>query len=312
MTTRSWAGTASHFDVPPNGYAPLSLGSTIVGWTSPPWEEGIREARTAKAVMGNKAYVFEIPALWLAREPLGLTGDEDFEFQSGFLSDIILNVPVGSLDVTTHSHFIKYTERTAKTLHSALSNFFRLREAHIQSELHKLTTPSQAMEALLTLMTNHYSWNSLIELSWRGEKLKNLPSASNMTYQNQIVRWGTSLQTVLPVRLAETSSFMGFLGLQTLNEKVEKAPGDRVFSDFKPENVFLLKAESEEEQSLGEKLFVKEYLDVFLYETNHQTDLESNRTFFFAQADDSLANWVIGTTITVSELHKLLRAKGVV
>lgn len=304
---RNWPGIATRFHAAPDGYIPLQLGSTTIGWISSSLGgESGQEPRMVKAVMGDKAYKFEFPALWVARESLGLTGDNDFEIQADFFADIILNVPVGSLDVTTHGHLIKYTDHTTMTLHSALIDFFRLRATHIQRELHKLT-PTQAMETLLSLMTNHYPWDSLAELSWRGTKLKSLPSASRMMYQNQKIGWDSSVSTILPVKI--TSSFMGFLKRQTFNIREEKTFKQKLLS-FKPENVFFLKAESEEEQLLGETLFDKHYLNVFLEETNHQADPKSDKTFFFAQADDSLADWIVGTTITVSDLHRMVVAKG--
>lgn len=256
--------------------------------------EGGPETRRVKAVMGNKAYDFELNALWYSYEVK----------QSHYIADIILNVPVGSLDLDSEGHYIDYTDHTVTTLESALHNFFLLREAHISHELNQ-KTPAEAMVALLDLINSRYPWKHLTQIGWQGKNLNDLLHPSRLVFLTQEI-WSP---TTSGLRLVDdyADTFMNFISLIPL--KICHTVWGRT-EQLIPENVILLKAETEDDKLLGEMLFDEEYLNMFLKETGHEFVPDQKRVFFFAQEDNRLAEWIIGKTITVKELHEMAVTKG--
>lgn len=312
MKVENW-DDAARFSVTLNGYTPLRLGATIIGWVAHDLLEtfhGDRDSKLSKVVMGRKAYELNLAGVYDACRQ-GLIDGPDVKWRSLFLkeldysADIVLNLPAGALDVDPHG-CISFTERTAAGLGASLSNYFRLREAHIQSELHK-QAPARVMESLLSLHNNNYHWNYPRLMSWRGKELNDLIGPSRMMYMGQ----NADSESMSPMRSVSVTAiyFMDFLLYQALGREETVAPWKSLV-EFERENVFFLKAASKEEQLLGEMLFDEEYLKAYLDEHNYKDEPGSKRIFFFAQADDILADWIIGTTITVSDLHELLRAKG--
>lgn len=284
IEVNNWAD-AARFGVAPDGYAALSLGSAVIGWTSLPLVAKVGpDTQLVKAVVGHKVYDFELNALLFAWDTHEVDVAYDIKKRVQNLAHIVLNLPVGSVDLTTHGTLINYTKRTAETFYSALANYFLLQEALIQSELHQKTKP-EAMEMLLTLGNSHYPAKPLSRLTWRGTLLHDLLQSNPMMWFEKGV--GSGLQHASLSSLADHAAY---------------------FMDYK--NVFFLKAESDDEYRLGAILFNEKYLHMFLRETTHEIIPEYDKVIFLVNADNHIAEWIAGTTITVREMHEMVLANG--
>lgn len=307
IDVKNWVD-AARFGVTPDGYTSLKLGSTIVGWTSPPLaEKDDVNYLIVKAVVGRKVYDFELNALSVACDAFEIDAHDALGVQANYIAHTVLNLPVGSVDLTTHGTLINYTKRTAETLCSALTNFFRLRAAHVQAEMHRKTEP-EVMEMMLALGNSQYSWKHLNRMTWRGTLLTDLIKSSRMMWFEEGVRFGQTT-SISPVA-EQAEYFMNFISLQSPSRK--RTPWGGV-AKFEPKNVFFLKADSDEEYLLGERLFKgshQEYLRMFLREVSDEIIPEYDKVIFFDKADSCLAKWIMGTTVTVNELHKMVIDNG--
>lgn len=300
----------SRLGLPFNRFVPLKLDSSVIGWTSLPLPlDSVEDNLIIKVVMGDNAYDLEKSALWHSFVEVGITDDQTFNHSAfseelAYHSNIILSMPIGSLDVEDGGLRIEFTDRTTTALYAALSNFFLLRGALIESEFHQ-KPPAEAMEMLLSLSNTLYPSERLSRMTWRGKRLNHRLEPSGMMFFEQTAN---APQTQSPQRISdEIPNFMEFVSLQTPSRRTTVR--GRV-SRFVPSNVFFLKAETEEERVLGETLFDDKYLSMFIRETNHQVVPGDDRVFLFSAADDMLADWIVGTTITVSDLHEMAVAKG--
>lgn len=285
LEVNSWVAAAQFTTT---DYVPLRLGPSVVGWTS--FLSQAKGKHNTKVVMEGKVYDFKVITLWTAMRKFELKDTELYWKAVGYLNHVILNLPSGSLDLTTDGHLIDYTERSTNTLYAALSNYFLLLEDYIQSYLNS-KTPAKAIETILALDNIEYPIDFLHLLSWRGTVLNDLIEPSQMMFF-------ISDSSEEPTTLGELDSFMDFVFLQAplLN-------GNEICR-FLPKNTFFLKAFSDEELSLGRTLFNQDCLNAYLEETGHQIDPHCDRVFFFGPADSCIADWIIGETITVSELHE--------
>lgn len=288
----------------PEGYDALRLGSTIVSWTPSQFVSEDRYGLKIVAVMNGSVYDIDAYKLRGACKRYGLLNFDEVLRMGHSSSHVILNLPSGSLDVPTFPGI--YGEHSTKTLLAALFNHFQLLQPHIQSVLnHK--TRAEAREIILMLALDNYGWRNLLMLSWQGSILNDLLDRSGISY---FMSYSQKLSEPLIYQLGEgakNSQFDFFLRMQAV--EVYQAKG-RILRKYVPGNTFFVKAESEAELTLGRTLFNETYLDRFLEGIGDDADPEIDRIFFFGLADSCLADWIIGKTITVSELHEFGVSEG--
>lgn len=286
----------------PDGYTPLYLGSTLIGWTASRPVAVKAETGIVIAVMGGRVFDLEGMSLREAFERHRLEENAAGWRIDGY-TDIIINLPPDSLDFHRR-RTVNYTERSTKTLHSALGNYFRLLEAHIQSEIHK-KTPAEVIELILVLDRSCYPWESLFNLSWRGTIMNDLLTRSRVKYFTSYIQ---HLSEPLITPVGTIGRFAEFLAIQSV--EMYNQGGNQLARRLLPQNVFFLQAASEEELTVGESLFNERIMDLFLDEKGYPTNPKFDRVFYFGPANSCLADWIIGEIITVKELHQTALSKG--
>lgn len=278
-------------------YVPLRLGSNVVGWAPNVTRliEDKEVGRSAMLLVGDKLHRTRLSALQRSDSAA-------FRAYSG---EVILNLPVDSVDID-ESGLIDYSkERSAEATFTAATNYFRLLQSFIQSEFHK-KTPAEALTLLTALMYHNYPTAWIEQLSWRGDKLNSLVSKKWVAFFRQSAnkRFDAELKFVHD----ETRTFRDFLDLQT--RWVSRKEGYGAVRTFTPENVFIV-VTSAEDQLIGEMLFEEFYLNAFLQETGHKINSLHDRTFFFCEENHPLVDWVAGTKIPLTHLHEVVSKLGI-
>lgn len=293
----------SKLGLDPELYVPLRLGSTVIGWTPSVSSmlENRPKKRVAKVIIGDRIEEIDFHLLWeyLPDELAKPVSEFEVNRMMRYGGDIILNLPVGSIDVDDFT-----------PLFVTMVDWFRVQYSYIQAALHQ-HSPEEVMKIVRTLMNNSYYWEwdeGDAGFSWRGQLINNLIKASHMKFCwrtqknpnfNRVKETSLSLQLV-----SDMPRFDMLMFYQLQNSAPDK--------DFAPQYTFFIKATSEEEQKMSEKLFQEGHLDMMLQEAGHKVDSDYSHssTFFFGQSDDPLVEWIRGTHISTTALCNVAKRYG--
>lgn len=296
----------------PELYVPLRLGSTVIGWTPSlsAMLEDQQGAAVITVVMGESIMELdpqEVRANFLYRKtesefsvisPL-------FNYVGVYLDPTILNLPAGSLNIDIAGG--AYSPDDVETLFAALSDYLRLLHIYVQSELHR-HPPLEVVKIVRILTNQNYSTDAINELLWRDEMLDELVADSDLLFFHQ--------GSCGAERVSYVQHFNRFVGLHGGKLKRKKS-GFGFTTEPVPNTVFFLKASTEEEYRLGEKLFHENYMNALIKTLGYNRSADAGDVakvkcvFFFGSADDRLADWIEGTVIPISEIRRITERVGV-
>lgn len=170
----------------PEHFSCLQLDGVVRGWVDIELTESarLRGGTTHKSgggkvlmVVGKAVYGFEpwnLSDFIFADDEEGRVNDsveleKSFDFFSQFEAVHVINLPVGSVDLSYSRDHILNSKRSIATISSALTDYVRLLHAELQRKINSLPSYSEAMQAVVELEDSYY--NNAALFSWRGQKL---------------------------------------------------------------------------------------------------------------------------------------------
>lgn len=180
----------------PERFSCLELNGEVRGWVDIEVDKAARMSRTRhpkdgelRVVVGKDVYDF-IP--WKLNQLLEDEKPDDDEIDDKsydflrFITQVsathVINVPIGSVDVSYSRDRIRNNKRSMKTLLFSLSDYHRLLHAELQHKINALPSHRDALEAVIELETGYYTDAGLF--NWRGQKL----GLAQLKDSNAIVR----------------------------------------------------------------------------------------------------------------------------
>lgn len=139
-----------------DGYTPLRFGGATVAWVSSEFKDDSLGPTLLLVRMGKDSY---IPEAWKHDDP---------SFRESVLNlrkigkRIIIDVPVGSLDVSSDKEIL-YTEKSVRTLRARAQTVLLLHHELVQQQINTLPTATEA----ITQIVNAKHWGD--QLKWRGK-----------------------------------------------------------------------------------------------------------------------------------------------
>lgn len=155
----------------PDNYEPLEYGGTIVGWV------GKRHARNSsvRAIIGRVSYEIKRDSNGYSNKTYGYSNMTTYSDKFGpvmkqlnqFEREVILNLPIGSVDLPSSREEITYSERSLKTIVAVATSVHRMVEENVQRVVNALPTGHAALCEIVALHSDEY-WKAN-ELVWRGK-----------------------------------------------------------------------------------------------------------------------------------------------
>lgn len=258
----------------------LNLGGRTVGWYGPLRQSSISPTRCSQRaitiLMGSKAYNITLGDFehCCQQQELDI---KHLAFLCELRMEVILKLPVGSLDIYRQGPNIDYTSKSIKTLFNGLTNYATLLKAHIRTTLNQ----QSPYEFLKTYLLLAHGDNLFTELSWRGTKLDDL-----------VIQSGMKRCVISPTKshlfpFSPEASFYRFAR----------------YRNYKNVTHVLVTAESAEELILAEKMLLGlDFPRMFASHAN-LAHPHKDTIYYLCEKGDSLEQWVEGKRITVKEMY---------
>lgn len=290
------------------GWKAVNVGPVTVGWVGPyiPVRSKSYIQAHITAFMGFKSFRLNIVELGLALFDIdGFWNNTDIVARMIYSSRrFAIRLPVGSLDLDDRGNII-YSKRSTETLHAALDRLFSAVICEVQAELHTCETPIEVVRKFAEFGAYGYPYEQCEDLRWRGLLLDNLLARTEMLVRvvedvpvsvnrNTYRHAGLGKIRMLP----RTSKFGSFVSWQTRS--------DYDHTRVTPEDVFLIRASSQEEYEQGQQLLQDEVLLWDFLIANGFWSAQ-DASFFLCPAGDPLEEWVDGTVLTVKDFSTTKR-----
>lgn len=163
-----------------NPFTPLCMGDLTVGWVAPHVDCVGGDDGDWLVAVGDE--VFNLSFSWFLTRcnRLGLKVPRGVQVALGYEADLLMNMPVESIDINDGVR-VNYTERTTQNLLAALTNFVRVLKSDTQSKFNNEDT-RQAAKTYVMLLGWGYPY--MTELLWRGTR----PISSLETLSYEILK----------------------------------------------------------------------------------------------------------------------------
>lgn len=154
-----------------NPFKPLHLGDLTVGWVAPYSEMTSEDYNEWLVTDGNM--VFRLVSSWfqVRCKEIGLEAHTRLMLVMSYEADLMMHVPVGSLDFQDNGLVVDYTERTVQHLLAALTNFVAALKNDVQSQFNNKDL-GDAEKMFADLVTCYYPYTG--DLTWRGQDTRSL------------------------------------------------------------------------------------------------------------------------------------------
>lgn len=301
------------------GWSAVKVGPDTLGWIGPntPASTSVRDA-TVTILMGDSSFPLDVLGFCVMQQ--FSAPDDRF---NGFLKSMlaysrsfVVRVPEGSLDVSDKAMVVVYpkpsnvdlppisrenivfSRLSVDTLLSALMKFFTACTAKIQSELHELDAPVEVVRKYAELSYYRYPEALRGALTWRGRLLNGLSEGT--TLRVRAIRVGVFENDYHSIlwNLANLPASISFSSL--VQQQTREVYG---CSRVSPENVFIVKASSDEEYEMGMDLLRRrEIAENYLIAA--RPDM-LDASFFLCQKGDTLEDWIDGEELSLEEFAKV-------
>lgn len=173
-----------------NPFTPLDLGDFTVGWVAPHIHCAGGDNGDWLVTDGKEVFALSFSGFVTRCQRLGLEVPRGVRDVMGYEADLLMNVPVGSIDLSDGVR-VDYTERTVQHLLAALVNVVTALKSDTQSKFNNQDS-RQAAKTYAKLLGWDYPYTT--ELRWRGAPISSLET---LTYEllkeyPVIGRYGTS------------------------------------------------------------------------------------------------------------------------
>jgi hypothetical protein len=174
----------------PENYEPLEYGGAVVGWV------GKKRAPNSpvRAIIGRVSYEVK-------RDTNGYGQTYSYSTMTGysdkfgpamphlnkFEREVVLNLPIGSVDLPSSREEITYSERSMKTLIAVSTSVHRMVEEKVQRMVNAKETAHEALCEIVSLHSADF-WKAE-ELLWRGKKAPITKKAANFSEKSDVVRY---------------------------------------------------------------------------------------------------------------------------
>lgn len=183
----------------PENYEALEYGGTVVGWV------GKRKARNSsvRAVIGRVSYEIKRDSNGYGNVTYGYSNMTTYSEKFGpamsqlnkFDREVILNLPIGSVDLPSSREEITYSERSMKTIVAISASVHRMVEENVQRVVNAKETGHEALCEIISLHTDDY-WKAG-ELVWRGKTPPVESKGGTVVYKEKgnIIRYVKTTET---------------------------------------------------------------------------------------------------------------------
>lgn len=299
-----------------NWWEAVKIGPETAGWTGPNITVKHTTSMPAKitAFMGDEGFSLNLQELGLAwlgeRDPSDKANVFDW---MGYSKHFAVRVPIGSLDIDDRGN-VEYSQKSTDILFVMLERLFSALPFEVQAELHKCETPVEVVRKYAELQAHSYPFQ-VGELQWRGLVLNDLVE-STATMRVRVVDNYPMPERQNPYRtvgrgnikaLSRIADFGAFVSWQTRNAYVRVGFGPKIRAT--PNNVFLIRASSQEEYEEGQKLLEDEVLIWDVLKAKGRTSVR-DASFFICPAGDPLEEWVDGEALTVKDIAEASLKQG--
>lgn len=152
----------------PEYYDVLEYGGSVIGWVS---KKRTAYSEPIQAVIGR--VVYSITPDHNVNYSRNNTYSDKFgsEMQNlhKFSRQIVLNIPIGSVDLPSSREEITYSARSLKTIMAVATSAYRMVEESVQRSINEKATGYEALCAVLNLSDESY-WKAG-EVTWKGKDL---------------------------------------------------------------------------------------------------------------------------------------------
>lgn len=139
-----------------DSFTPLEFGGVIVGWISnEPNYANIYSV--TRAIIGRVSYA--VASHYNSSEY------EDILHESGY--EVVLNIPIGSVDLPSAREELTYSERSRKTISALAATVLRLIEEKVQKEINAIDSRFDVITRMASLHADRCPGMS--KMTWRGE-----------------------------------------------------------------------------------------------------------------------------------------------
>ena len=173
-------------------YEPLEYGGSVIGWIGK--ATGVRRA-PVRAIVGRVAYTVKHDSVAPGMRSYGYSALTNYSDKFGpamqqlaaFGREIILNLPIGSVDLPSSREEITYNERSLKTIVAISTSVHRIVEENVQRSVNAKATGHEALVEIIGLHSDDY-WKAS-SVMWRGQAAPVDEKATKFNQKAEIVRY---------------------------------------------------------------------------------------------------------------------------
>lgn len=199
--TNSWSGSTQTImkSIPiedsslwnPNRYEPLEYGGAVVGWIG---KASVRNS-PIRAIIGRVNYKIKYDSTADSYRSYSFSNLTSYSETFGsamqelskFGREIILNLPIGSVDLPSSREEITYSERSLKTIVAVSTSVHRVVDEQVQRSVNGLETGFSALKEIVALHEDNF-WKAN-KLTWRGLVAPIAAADNKFTEKSHAVRF---------------------------------------------------------------------------------------------------------------------------
>lgn len=169
----------------PENYHAIEYGGDVIGWVS----KASRRSNPVRANIGRVAYTLEydVARRYGSNDTYSEAFGPAMRKLASLRRDVVLNLPIGSVDMPSAREHVIYSERSVKTISALADTVSRLVDDIFRAEINACDNGYDALIKALQLKEDDYE--GVKELMWRG---KSFPL-------NDGVGWAADIQTGMVV-----------------------------------------------------------------------------------------------------------------
>lgn len=277
----------------PEKHIALQMGDLIVGWL--PTDLTPKPQRIITGIASNGASVIiDVERIQKAysgvHANLKRYSSSDFWVYRGG-GDVFLQLPDSMFSTNSSGERgVIYTDKTVRTIHAALTNYYTLLKQHIGKEINAQSTQLDIMQTMTKFFDYYKSRGILRSPLWKGSEID---EALKLTSTIALIQRNSG-------EISEIGLYQRYVTILEWTLEQTYAGGD-ITADrqriFAPDNVLYIVFENKQ-QLEDAKPADSEWRRAF--ETAVKDEFSGERIFVLGTPDDPLKSWTVGQTISAS------------
>lgn len=154
----------------PDNYDTLEYGGSVVGWYSKNDSSRYHRSGPIRAIIGRVTYEInwdDSHSNYSNNNQYSDKFGKHLQALNNLSGQIVLNLPIGSVDLPSSREEITYSERTLRTITAVAESVHRVLEEQFQRNVNACATGYDALREIIKMYSSGY-WKAA-ELTWRGK-----------------------------------------------------------------------------------------------------------------------------------------------